>query len=221
MRFGRVLFRSGTAGVLVGLVVASGVAAQPHVGAAPVADSSAIARARADSARYPYTEADIRFLTGMIAHHAQALVMASWAPTHDAGLAVRRLCERIINAQQDEIRLMQHWLADRRQPVPEPHLTPTGVMMHSAHPPLMPGMLTEEQLAELSRVRGSEFDRLFLTSMIQHHRGAVEMVKELFAAEGGRDLLVFKLASDINVDQATEIRRMQQMLVELLFTEGN
>ena len=85
---------------------------------------------------------------------------------------------------------------------------------------LMPGMLTEAQMRDLGQARGREFDRLFLTYMIQHHRGAVSMVKTLFDSEGaGRDLTVFKLASDINVDQATEIRRMQQMLAGILLPE--
>ncbi|HLG06867.1 MAG TPA: DUF305 domain-containing protein [Gemmatimonadales bacterium] len=185
------------------------------------ADAGASARARADSVRYPYYGADIRFMGGMIAHHAQALVMAGLAPSREAGDPILRLCERIINAQQDEIRLMQVWLADRGQPVPEPHLTATGVMMHGAtSDTLMPGMLTEAQMRDLRQARGREFDRLFLTYMIQHHRGAVSMVENLFASQGaGRDLTVFKLASDISVDQATEIRRMQQMLAGILLPE--
>src|ERR1051326_6849456 len=88
---------------------------------------SGAAKARADSARYPYTEADIHFMTGMIAHHAQAIKMAGWAGTHGASASVKTLCDRIINAQQDEITNMQRWLRDRRQPVPEPN--PNGMTM--------------------------------------------------------------------------------------------
>jgi uncharacterized protein (DUF305 family) len=189
----------------------------------PPSDAAAVARARADSIRHPYTEADIAFMSGMISHHAQAIVMARWAPTHGAGGSIRTLCQRIINAQQDEIATMQHWLADRRQPVPE--ASPTGTKMKMGgmeHEMLMPGMLTPEQMHELDQASGPEFDQLFLIFMIQHHRGAVSMVKDLFASYGaGQDELVFKLASDINVDQATEIARMQKMLVTLTTSQRN
>jgi uncharacterized protein (DUF305 family) len=177
---------------------------------------AARARARADSLRYPYTKADIDFLSGMIHHHAQAIQISKWAPTHGASPAIIRLTERIINAQQDEITLMQTWLRDRNQPVPEPN--PAGMpMMHDGqmHVMPMPGMLTDEQLARLDGARGEEFDRLFLTFMIQHHRGAVDMVKTLLAARGAAlDETVFKLAADIEADQTTEINRMLQMLLE-------
>ncbi|MDQ3996099.1 MAG: DUF305 domain-containing protein [Gemmatimonadota bacterium] len=180
-------------------------------------DSAAIAKARADSARYPYTAADIHFMSGMISHHAQALVMARWALTHDASPAVRRLAERIVNGQEDEIATMQRWLRDRRQPVPEAR--PTGMrMIHEGveHDMLMPGMLTEEQMKQLDEARGAKFDELFLTFMIQHHKGAVAMVKDLFGSYGaGQDETVFKFASDVNVDQSTEIERMQKMLASL------
>jgi uncharacterized protein (DUF305 family) len=178
---------------------------------------AAFTRARADSLRYPYTEADIRFMTGMIHHHAQAIKMARWAPTHGASAAVIRLTERIVNAQTDEIALMSGWLRDRRQPVPEPN--PDGMKMTMGgveHVMLMPGMLSEAQMRELEAARGQEFDRLFLTFMIQHHRGAVTMVKELLASPGaGLDEMVFKFAADVNVDQTTEINRMMQMLLQL------
>jgi uncharacterized protein (DUF305 family) len=201
-------------------------------------DSAAIARARADSARLPYTAADVHFMTMMIGHHAQAIRIAGWAATHDAGPAVRTLAGRILNGQRDEIAIMQNWLRDRLQPVPRVNPADTTVSM----PPMaghagghgaaaggaagtghdmatMPGMLTAAQLRELDAARGKEFDRLFLTYMIQHHRGAVGMVKQLFDTQGaGQDLTVFKFASDVNVDQTTEIARMEQMLVDLLFS---
>lgn len=183
----------------------------------PMGDAAAIARASADSARYPYTEADIRFMSGMIHHHAQAIKMARWAPTHGASPAVLRLTERIINAQTDEITLMSNWLSARRQPVPEPN--PDGMKMTmggAEHVMLMPGMLTEAQMKELDAARGEEFDHLFLTYMIQHHKGAVSMVKDLFASRGaGQDETVFKFASDVEVDQTTEINRMLEMLLTL------
>lgn len=180
-------------------------------------DAAAVERARADSARYPYTKADIDFMSGMISHHAQAIKMANWAPTHGASPGVLRLCERIVTGQTDEIHLMQTWLRDRNQTVPE--ADPAGMRMKMGgmeHVMLMPGMLSEEQMNELDAARGMEFDRLFLTYMIQHHRGAVEMVEELFSAHGaGQDETVFKFASDVNVDQTTEINRMLKMLLEL------
>jgi uncharacterized protein (DUF305 family) len=182
---------------------------------------AAIAKAKADSARYPYTTADVDFMSHMIGHHAQAIVMAKWAPTHGASPGVLRLAERIINAQQDEIATMQQWLGDRRQPVPE--AKPMGmkmVMNGVEHVMLMPGMLTDEQMKQLDDARGKEFDRLFLTFMIQHHRGAVSMVQDLFGSYGaGQDEIVFKFANDVSVDQTTEIARMERMLA-LLALDG-
>jgi uncharacterized protein (DUF305 family) len=185
-------------------------------------DAAAIARAQADSARRPWTAADAKFMTHMIGHHAQAIVMANWAPTHDASPAIRILAARIINAQQDEIATMQRWLRDRRQPVPEAVPGVKMVMDGVEHVMLMPGMLTEAQMAELDRARGKEFDRLFLTYMIQHHRGATAMVSELFGSYGaGQDETIFKFASDVNVDQTTEIERMQRMLADLVLGGGS
>ena len=156
-------------------------------------------------------------MSAMIGHHAQAIAIAGWAPTHDASPSVQTLAERIINGQQDEIATMQRWLRVRRQPVPEAR--PAGMKMTMngvEHVMLMPGMLTEDQMKQLEKARGKEFDRLFLTLMIQHHRGAVAMVKELFSNYGaGLDDTVFKFASDVNVDQSTEIDRMQKMLAAL------
>lgn len=161
-----------------------------------------------------FTEADVHFVSGMIGHHAQALVMARLAPSHGADPSVRTLTARIINAQNDEIALMERWLADRGQPVPEVQISGINLMVHGAdHAMNMPGMLTQEQLQDLDAARGADFDRLFLTYMIQHHEGAVTMVHELFATDGaGQDEAVFKLASDIQVDQITEVARMKQML---------
>src|SRR5262245_14961062 len=211
---------------LAGVLTACGHAARttsaapapaPSSSGALTGDAAAVAKAKADSARYPYTEADIRFMSGMIGHHAQAIKMAGWAPTHGANSSVRILCERIINAQQDEIITMTNWLRDRHQPVPEPD--PAGlkmVMNGVAHVMLMPGMLTADQMSQLDQARGPGFDRLFLTFMIQHHSGAIAMVKELFGSYGaGQDEVVFKFASDVNVDQTTEIARMQRMLAAL------
>jgi uncharacterized protein (DUF305 family) len=154
----------------------------------------------------------------MINHHAQAIVMSRLAPTHGANPAVQRLAERIINAQQDEIATMQAWLKDRGQPVPEPTPGPMKMMMNGMeHAMLMPGMLTEQQMTQLAAARGPDFDQLFLTDMIQHHTGATSMVKSLFNTDGAaQDEVVFKFASDVNVDQTTEIARMNLMLAQVL-----
>jgi uncharacterized protein (DUF305 family) len=181
----------------------------------------AMARAKADSVRRPYTRADVDFVSGMIHHHAQAIHMAKMAPTHGAAASLRTLSGRIINAQQDEIRIMQQWLADRGQPFVEPN--PFGMPMSMGgmhHEMLMPGMLTREQLAQLDSARGPDFDLLFLKYMVRHHDGAVGMVKTLFGSPGaGQDETVFKLASEINVDQSTEIARMNRMLLAIALGE--
>lgn len=169
-------------------------------------------RAAADSGRPHYTAADVHFISGMIGHHAQAVVMAGWAPTHGASPSVRTLCERIAVAQTDEIKFMQRWLRERHEAVPDAN--PNGhVMPGMDHPMLMPGMLTPEQMKQLDEARGPEFDRLFLTFMIQHHQGAITMVEQLMGSYGAaQDDAVFKFASDVNADQTTEIDRMNLML---------
>jgi uncharacterized protein (DUF305 family) len=189
----------------------------PEPSTGSISDSAGIARARADSIRHPYTQADVDFMSHMIGHHAQAIVMSDWAPTHGASASVRTLAERIINSQQDEIATMQRWLRDRRKPVPEARATGMKMTMNGTqHEMLMPGMLTQTQMQQLDQARGPEFDRLFLTYMIQHHKGAVSMVKDLFGTKGAaQDELVFKFANDVNVDQSTEIARMERMLAAL------
>ncbi len=186
---------------------------------APVAtsrDDAGIAKARADSLRYPYTAADVRFMQSMIGHHTQAITMAGWAPSHGANSSVRTLAERIINAQQDEIVTMRQWLQDRRQKVPGPGASMTMMMDGKAQEMLMPGMLTQAQMQQLDQARGPDFDHLFLTFMIQHHRGAVSMVQDLFDTYGAsQDETIFKFASDVNVDQSTEIARMEKMLASM------
>lgn len=181
----------------------------PGPSGADVSRLEALYQARTDSAFQTVHEADARFMTGMIHHHAQALVMSALAPQNGASESIRTLTGRIINAQTDEIGVMQRWLRDRGRPVPE--VDASGHMMGGhMH---MTGMLTPAQLDELAAARGPEYDRLFLTYMIQHHNGAVEMVDVLFATDGAaQDDFVFKLASDIQVDQRTEVARMQRML---------
>ena len=200
--------------VLLALPLA-GCAAAPGAARASVPEPVANVReVRADSGKV--TEADIRFMSGMIGHHAQALVMAKMAPTHGASPTIQTLCARIINAQRDEIALMQQWLRDHKQPAPTPE--DALKMMDEMPAMMMPGMLSPTQMQQLDAARGEDFDILFLKYMIQHHTGATSMVKDLFATEGAaQDDTVFKLASDVNVDQTTEIARMQRMLYELLF----
>jgi uncharacterized protein (DUF305 family) len=166
-----------------------------------------------DVARHAWVPADAEFMSGMIGHHAQAIEISRLAPTRAQSPAVKRLAERIINAQEDEIATMQQWLRDRGQPVPD-----AAHAHHAAGHAMMPGMLTPEQVGQLQRAAGAGFDQLFLNLMIQHHRGAVSMVQRLFGTQGaGQDETVFKFASDVGVDQATEIARMQRMLAELTF----
>jgi uncharacterized protein (DUF305 family) len=215
----------GTIGLVVAAALSTACGSSRHESAggptpkppANAAELAAIAKARADSNRMASTDADAKFMTGMIGHHAQAIVMAGWAPTHGASPAIQTLCARIINAQRDEIATMQRWLADRGRPVPEATGGPMKMTMNGKeHEMLMPGMLTADQLHQLDQARGPDFDRLFLTSMIQHHKGAVSMVQDLFASYGAaQDETVFKFANDVSVDQTTEIARMEKMLAAL------
>ena len=215
--------RRATAALIVSLAAAAcsthqeAIRTAPEPATADKGEQAAIAKARADSVRHPYTDADVQFMSGMIGHHAQAVVMSGWAPSHDASPSVRTLAERIINSQQDEIATMQTWLRDRNQNVPEASAAGMKMMMNGKeHHMLMPGMLTPDQMTQLDQAKGGDFDRLFLTFMIQHHRGAVTMVKSLFATYGaGQDETIFKFASDVNVDQTTEIARMEKMLAAL------
>ena len=161
-----------------------------------------------------HTPADVHFMTGMIHHHAQAVLIAKWAPTHGASAELQRLAERIVVGQNDEIALMSNWLRDKGEPVPAPTAGPMRMQMAGmSHDVMMPGMLTDAQLAQLDAARGAEYDTLFLTFMIQHHEGAITMVNELFASPGaGQDETVFRFASDVYADQTTEIERMHTML---------
>jgi uncharacterized protein (DUF305 family) len=176
-----------------------------------------VEQARIDSIRRPYTAADIEFMSGMIGHHAQAVKMAGWAESHGASKSLQIYCGRVAMAQTAEIGLMSAWLKDRNQPVPDPD--PRGMRMKMNGQDMfmmMPGMLTEEQMKQLDAARGMEFDRLFLTFMIQHHKGAITMVDTLFHTPGaGQDEIVFKFANDVQADQSTEIDRMEQMLAAL------
>ncbi len=264
-------------------------------------DLSELFWARQDSAKMQFTQPDVDFMAGMIGHHAQALIMSSMASVNNASPSVVTLTKRIINAQKDEIGIMQRWLHDRDQMVPqvtidglqliiepgsEPslvfdsaqvahavkHINKQGSYMDNSHYQMMhgsemshegmdhstmehgdnemshedmdhstmehgnnemshegmdhsgmhdhssmPGMLTQKQLEELALAKGTEFDRLFLTYMIQHHTGAIIMVKDLVETDGAaQEVQIGKLAGEINVDQKTEIERMRLMLMEVV-----
>ena len=179
-----------------------------------------IPAAKVDSGRYGYTKADVSFVSGMIGHHAQAVIMAGWAPSHGANPSLAILCRRIVLAQTTEIEIMSGWLHDRNEKIPDPNakhdmagMSMPGMTMSDT---LMPGMLSPQQMTELDKSRGVEFDRLFLKYMIQHHEGALTMVAALFGTNGAaQDDFVFKFATDVHADQSTEIDRMQQMLAAL------
>lgn len=187
-------------------------------GAAPMSASGsgapAIVLQAAQTAAGQPNAADVEFMTGMIAHHAQAVIMAGWAPSHGARSDVRIMCERIVVGQRDEIALMQTWLRDRGLPVPSATATRMKMTMNGMeHEMLMPGMLTDEEMAQLDKARGAEFDRLFLLGMIKHHQGAIDMVNTLLDSYGAaQDEAVYKFSSDVYADQGAEIARMRQML---------
>ncbi len=196
------------------------IAAAVSAGAAgqqPGPGQAAEPKARPDLVRQPYSQADVDFMSGMIPHHAQAVLIAGWAPSHGARPDVRILCERQVVAQRDEIEFMRNWLRDRGETVPAANATHHRMKMNGVeHDMLMPGMLSPEQLAALDKARGTEWDRLFLAAMIRHHQGAIKMVDDLFASFGAlQDDDVYKFASDVYADQSIEIERMQKMLESL------
>ena len=160
----------------------------------------------------PVTAADVRFMQGMIGHHAQALTVSRLAPSRADGEGVRLLADRIERSQGSEIALMERWLAARGEEIPDPTI---GYQIPSSagQPLLMPGMLTVAELAELEEASAADFDRLFLVNMIRHHEGALTMVRELFESEGaGEEGLIFEFAIDVDSDQRIEIARMVRML---------
>ena len=151
-----------------------------------------------------FTEADVRFMQGMIAHHAQAIYMSRMAAARGANARVLKLANKIDQSQVAEIRLMQEWLRVNSQTAPD---------ISSWRTMQMPGMLTASQLAQLDSAKGPNFDRQFLTLMIQHHDGALRMVADLFAAPlAAQDVDVSVFANDVQTVQTAEIATMQQML---------
>jgi uncharacterized protein (DUF305 family) len=172
-----------------------------------------------------YMAADVRFMQGMIGHHAQAVAMTSLIPERRTRQDIRLLGHLIEVSQKDDIKMMQQWLRDRHQQVPtvdtqHEHRAEAG---HSMSMPgmamsdtLMPGMLTAAQLAELAGAKGNAFDKLFLKDMIQHHEGALVMVASLLGTTGsGQEPEVFRFAAEVDSDQRAEIARMNALLDKL------
>jgi uncharacterized protein (DUF305 family) len=161
----------------------------------------------------PRSQADVEFMQGMIMHHSQAVEMTALIASHTENKDLRLLGAKISSSQSDEIKLMQRWLAARGEAI---SMAMPGMpdMDKNGRPiPLMPGMLTPEQMDALRKAKGPEFDRLFLTGMIQHHNGALIMVKDLFDTAGaGQDADIFDFATDADNTQRAEIKIMQSML---------
>ena len=170
----------------------------------------------------PRSAADVQFMQGMIMHHAQAVEMTALIESHTTTKELRTLGARISHTQSDEMKFMKRWLVARGEPVsPKHEMAGTDMPAHaehsmqSTHSMLMPGMLTAKQMEALKQAKGAEFDRLFLAGMIQHHNGALIMVKELFDTAGsGQDAELFNFATDVDSGQRAEIRVMQKMLGE-------
>lgn len=154
-----------------------------------------------------HTSADVHFMQGMIVHHLQAIEMSALVSERASSREVQLLAQRIQASQDDEIQLMEKWLRDRGEQVPDRHAH------HAGEPARMPGMLTPEQMQRLAAASGTEFDRLFLAAMIIHHEGALSMVAELFASPGGaQETEIFTFASHVEADQRIEIARMHRLL---------
>jgi uncharacterized protein (DUF305 family) len=178
---------------------------------APGQDSKPIGSAQAtDLSKVQYTEADVKFMQGMIGHHSQAVEMVELLKQRTAWDDMRKLGLRIEVSQEDEIKMMQTWLKNRQQALPDPHA-------HHMPGGMMPGMLTMEEMAKLGEAKGPDFDRLFLQGMIKHHGGAITMVEQLFSTPGaGQDGDIYAFASDVVADQKMEIDRMGAMLAAVM-----
>jgi len=160
--------------------------------------------------RTRYNAADVKFMQGMIHHHSQAIDMVELLYQRTASDDMKKLAKRIEVSQNDELGLMRRWLEARGQEAPGPHAH------HMPGAPMMPGMLSADEMAKLAAAKGPEFDRLFLEGMIKHHTGALTMVAELFATPGAaQESDIFAFASDVDADQRMEIDRMSAMLKEL------
>lgn len=205
----------GVLGIAMALSACAGTAREQQ---APIVQPGAPGEASrvitpADAARLSrpgVSSADVKFMQGMIAHHAQAVEMTELLKTRTGRPDMRKLGERIEVSQADEMEMMREWLGNHGAEVPGEHAH------HAPGAPLMPGMLTSDEMARLRASSGDAFDQLFLESMIKHHEGALVMVRELFAAAGAaQESDIYAFASDVNADQRMEIARMSAMLKEL------
>jgi uncharacterized protein (DUF305 family) len=161
----------------------------------------------------PRSQADVEFMQGMIMHHGQAVEMTALIASHTENKNLRALGARISSSQSDEIKFMKRWLAARGEASSMGMAGMSGMDASGGTMALMPGMLTAEQMESLRNAKGAEFDRLFLTGMIQHHNGALTMVKDLFDTAGaGQDAEIFNFATDADNTQRAEIKIMQSML---------
>jgi len=162
----------------------------------------------------PSSAADVQFMQHMITHHAQAVEMTALIESHTKNKDLHSLGARISRSQEDEIKMMKRWLTTRGNPV-SPSMHNMAGMDMSSHSMLMPGMLTAQQMEALRKAKDEEFDRLFLRGMIQHHKGALTMVKDLFDTAGaGQDAELFNFVTDVDTGQRAEIKIMQTMLGE-------
>ena len=177
---------------------------------APGQDTRTITTAQAtDLSKVGATAADVKFMQGMIGHHAQAVEMVALIAERTANPSMKLLGLRIQVSQDDEINMMKKWLQDHGAEIPGPH-------HHHTAEGFMPGMLTAEEMTALANAKGVEFDRLFLRGMIKHHGGAIKMVEDLFNTPGaGQEGGIFAFASDVDADQRMEIDRMALMLKEI------
>jgi uncharacterized protein (DUF305 family) len=210
------LFITGLSIALFCVTAAAGQLIQPG---APGHESKSVT---VDTAGTPYrgpTDADTSFMQGMIMHHSQAVEMTDLLRTRSRNKELQELGKRISISQADEMQYMRQWLEDRGQPVStgHDHMDHMGAMkgMDMSSMPLMPGMLTPQQMQALSKATGRAFDNLFLTGMIQHHTGALVMVQNLFETPGaGQDAVLFDFATDVDNTQRAEINIMQGMLLK-------
>ena len=201
-------------GVLAVILAGGCAASSPAPAPGEPTTPSARAGAVPDTVtRRGYTAADVRFMQGMIGHHAQALVVAALVPERTQRSDFHLMAERIGLSQETEIAQMKRWLEERGEVVPS-----ADAHVHAAmgHGQLMPGMLTDAELKRLEAARGAEFEKLFLELMIKHHEGALQMVRELYATPAaGQEPELFMLASDVDADQTAEIRRMRSLLATI------
>jgi len=180
---------------------------------APGQSNKTLTPETANAAPRKPSEADVKFMQGMIMHHSQAVEMTALLASHTDNKDLQSLGARIRSSQSDEIAFMKRWLAARGEPISMRMASHAGMNMSSEDMPPMPGMLTRAQMEALRSAVGADFDRLFLTGMIQHHGGALTMVKDLFDTAGaGQDSGVFNFATDADNSQRAEIKIMQSML---------